>query len=286
LFFSIDALRPDGYCDVSSIILPINFSDQLVFSRIRTASEAPSTVEIEIQRHHPDFNPSKNTIRTAIDLFQRATGVAKVALGVNVEKNIPMGGGFGGGSSNAIRTLDALNYLHGHILSESDYLRIAQQIGTDCSFFIKNCPQLARGRGDMLCPLPKSFCENLASHFLLIFRFPFSISTPWAYEQFKKNPIFNPNAKAMLEQILSSQTFENIAYNAFQDLIFAHYPEMRSLFETLKSHGYHPSLTGSGSGCFIIHRNKNFLEAAKAIISKYLAKPSLLELTTFKLPNK
>jgi hypothetical protein len=51
---------------------------------------------------------------------------------------------------------------------------------------------------------------------------------------------------------------------------------MKSLFEALKTYGYNPWITGSGSGCFMLHRDKNFLEAAKPIIAKFLHKTSLL----------
>lgn len=97
----------------------------------------------------------------------------------------------------------------------------------------------------------------------------------------RKIPHFHPTKK-IIQQLLSTEILETTPYNTFQKLILAHYPELKTLFQILQNHGYHPCVTGSGSGCFIIHRAKNFLERAEHIIAEYWQTPSLVIITTFK----
>jgi 4-diphosphocytidyl-2-C-methyl-D-erythritol kinase len=285
LFFSVNALRPDGYCDISSIMLPVNFGDKLTFSKIDTPPHGKPTIAINLQPSPQGFDHQNNTVLAAIDHFQKATNMENLSLKIDIEKKIPIGGGFGGGSGNALCTLNALNALYGNALPASKFLQIAQNIGMDCPFFIQNCPQLATGRGDMLQPLPPSFCEILSSYFALLFCPEFSISTQVAYGQLKKNFSPSPGLKIPDEQLLRTQNLESITHNIFQDLILESHPPLKFLFQRLKKYGYNPCLSGSGSGCFIIHRDKHFLELAKPIIAEILCPLRLLTIATFKIFN-
>jgi 4-diphosphocytidyl-2-C-methyl-D-erythritol kinase len=280
LFFAIDGLAPDGFCAVSSILLPVDFGDSMTFTlQKNTLSE-----ELEIFQHSPLQIPEKNnTIAQAVELFREQTGIRNFSLRVDMTKKIPIGGGFGGGSSNAICTLKTLNQLHNAPLSEEHLMALAKKIGTDCPFFIKNSPQLATGRGEVLSPPSINFNKNLTNYSVLLFSPDFSISTQWAYDQFRKNPTFYPDSAAAIHRLLATSEYEKFVYNSFQSLVWEHHPEMKALFSALQNCGHTPCLTGSGSGCFIIHRDKNFLESARPIILKHLPSPRFLTITAFKV---
>ncbi|MDR2200574.1 MAG: hypothetical protein LBN94_00450 [Puniceicoccales bacterium] len=280
LFFSINGLRSDNYCDVSSIILPVRFGDRLTFAKV---NPSPNTPPVSMAFHGPfQPDPLHNTIRKAIDLFCEKTKI-NVTLKVDVHKRIPLGSGFAGGSSNGIATLRALNFLYDNALPLSGCVQIAEQIGIDGSFFIQNCPQLATERGDILSPLAQDFCKKLSSYHVLLFVPTFSISTQWAYDQWKKNPHPYRHTGPDIPQLLATHDLENIPHNDFQELIFNHHGAMKLLFEKLQKMGYHPCITGSGSGGFIIHRDKNFLERAQSIIGNHWGSIPLSQITTFKV---
>jgi 4-diphosphocytidyl-2-C-methyl-D-erythritol kinase len=281
LFFSVHGLRPDGYCEVSSIILPVNFGDKLTFSKIYSPHTSPA-IAINLRPPIRDFDVKNNTILTTVNHFRRATGLENIGLKIDVEKRIPIGGGFGGGSSNAICALNALNALYGNALPPEKYLQIARNIGVDCPFFIRNCPQLAAGRGDILRPLPRSFHKTLSAYSVLLFCPNFAISTRAAYDQLKQNLSAYPAAEITDQPLSQIKNIENIAHNIFQDLVLDDHPPLKSLFQWLQKCGYHPCLTGSGSGCFIVHRDRHFLARAEPIIAESLGPLRLLTITTFR----
>ncbi|MDR1590975.1 MAG: 4-(cytidine 5'-diphospho)-2-C-methyl-D-erythritol kinase [Puniceicoccales bacterium] len=279
LFFAINGIHSDGFCAVSSILLPVDFGDSMTFSLQKNTSPKG----LEIFQHSPLKFPQKNnTIIRAVELFCEQTGIRNFSLRVDVGKKIPIGSGFGGGSSNAICTLKALNQFYNFPLSEEYLTSLAKKIGADCSFFIKNSPQLASGRGEILSPLPIDFGQNITNYSVLLFCPDFSISTQWAYDQFRQNPTFYPDAKTAIQRLLAASEYKKFVYNSFQDLVLKHYPKMKALFSELQNRGHTPCLTGSGSGCFIIHRDKNFLESVRSIILEYLPAPQLLAMATFK----
>lgn len=269
LFFAINGIRPDGFCDVSSIVLPIDFGDNMVFSlKKNTPNQRPT---IEIFQHSPlRFSAESNTITRAVELFCKQTAIRNFSLRIDIEKKIPIGGGFGGGSSNGAFTLKALNQFYHSPLPKEHLTSLAQKIGTDCPFFINNCPQMAMGRGDILSSTPMSFCQNLTNYSLLIFCPPFSISTDGAYGKFKQKPIFTQNSPEKIKEIFTEEHLESLPFNAFQRQILDEHTKLRTLFDHLYQLGYFPCITGSGSGCFILHRECDALREAQRIIFKKL----------------
>jgi 4-diphosphocytidyl-2-C-methyl-D-erythritol kinase len=154
-------------------------------------------------------------------------------------------------------------------------------MGTDCPFFIENSPQLATGHGEFLTPVPTIFRKNLANYFALIFCPHFSISTEEAYKKFKQKPFFIQNSLAKVNEIFTEDHFESLLFNSFQGQILDEHRELRGLFNDLHHLGYFPCITGSGSGCFILHRAYGALEEAQAIIFKRLGSLSLCEIVHF-----
>jgi 4-diphosphocytidyl-2-C-methyl-D-erythritol kinase len=295
LFLAINGIRSDGFCDVSTIILPIDFGDNMVLSLQKNTSNQGPT--IEIRQHYPlKFPEESNTITRAVELFCEQTTIRNFSLRIDIEKKIPIGGGFGGGSSNGAFVLKALNQFYHSPLPKKHLTSLAQKIGTDCPFFIDNCPQIATGRGDILAPIPASFCQNLMNYFALIFCPPFFISTDNAYEKLKQKSPFKQNSsekvegikieeikveETKIEEIFAEKHFQSSPFNAFQRQILNEHTELKMLFDHLYQSDYFPCITGSGSGCFILHREYDALRNAQKIVSEKLGPIPLCKITHF-----
>jgi 4-diphosphocytidyl-2-C-methyl-D-erythritol kinase len=146
--------RPDGYHDLESLFLALNFGDTLYF-------ETPVTGRDEIIMDWnssggfavPELPPEKNIIRRALELFRSRTGAGR-AFRVLCKKRIPPGGGLGGGSSDAAAVLRALNILEGTGLSPEELGVMAGELGSDVPFFLTGGAAWVSGRGERVNPLP------------------------------------------------------------------------------------------------------------------------------------
>ena len=141
--------RPDGFHNLESIFLAVDFADTLHFELLGGGGTA------EITMKGLDFNlpVEKNIIFHSLRLFRERTGFDK-GLSIMVEKRIPAGGGLGGGSSDAAAALLALNELAGFPLSRAALLETAAALGSDVPFFIyRTSAARVTGRGERIEPL-------------------------------------------------------------------------------------------------------------------------------------
>lgn len=94
-----------------------------------------------------DCAPEDNICLKAFRLMQRRYGVDGV--GIRLDKRVPFGAGLGGGSSDGTAVLLALNELFTLGLSEAELIVCAAELGSDTAFFVRNSPQLCKGRGEV-----------------------------------------------------------------------------------------------------------------------------------------
>jgi 4-diphosphocytidyl-2-C-methyl-D-erythritol kinase len=141
-------MRADGYHELESIFLALNFGDTLAF----TLLDEPGTVDIRFPAGGL-LPPGENIVGKAAALFRAETGFNR-GLRVDVEKRIPLGGGMGGGSSDAASTLLALNRLSGAGLSAARLGEMAGKLGSDVPFFLTGGAAWVNGRGEHIQPLP------------------------------------------------------------------------------------------------------------------------------------
>jgi len=141
--------RSDGFHNLESVFLTVNFGDTLHFQPV----ESENSVEIIMQGINSPILAEKNIIFKAFSLFKRKTGFSK-GIKITVEKRIPLSGGLGGGSSNAASTLLALNRLSGAPCSRDTLLEMASTLGSDVPFFIRETPAaIVTGRGEHIQPI-------------------------------------------------------------------------------------------------------------------------------------
>ncbi|GHV94090.1 4-diphosphocytidyl-2-C-methyl-D-erythritol kinase [Spirochaetia bacterium] len=172
LHLGVKNRRPDGFHDIESIFIALGFGDTLYFETpgtdsfgipsFGTHSFGMAGIYISIEDGDTSALPSalpieKNIIFKAISLFRDRTGYTQ-GLRVRVEKRIPLGGGLGGGSSNAASTLLALNTLcaaEGKTpLDAASLAELAASLGSDVPFFLgKTGAAWVSGRGERIKPL-------------------------------------------------------------------------------------------------------------------------------------
>ena len=163
LFLHITTKRADGYHNLQTIFQLLNFSDEVTFS-LRNDGE--------IKRIYGNETISPDTdliLRSAHTLKKYSKTKAGVDIGVI--KKIPIGGGLGGGSSNAATVLIALNDLWNLKLPKSELLDIGQTLGADVPVFVNGHSAWAEGKGDILTAI------NLPRFYYLVVSINKHIST-------------------------------------------------------------------------------------------------------------
>ena len=236
--------RPDGYHDIESLLTLINLSDTLAIAPRRDN-------QIILHTPTPNVPPAQDlTIRAAHALRQAAQGSLKTSFGADIwlHKTIPMGGGLGGGSSNAATVLIVLNHLWQLHLSQEQLIQIAIPLGADVPFFIYGQTAFARGIGEQLQPI--AIPEQ---HYVLV-RPNVHIPTAQIFQHpdLPRNSLSTPNPSYAALQPLR---------NDMQNIVLQNYPPVAAAYRQLQAYGT-PRLTGSGACLFL---PTDSLEAAEYI---------------------
>jgi 4-diphosphocytidyl-2-C-methyl-D-erythritol kinase len=252
--------RSDGYHLINSIFLPISLYDTLTFHTSSTfqIQVYPSTIRIPLQ---------ENLIYKSIKLIENKYKININLVQISLAKNIPIGSGLGGGSSNAATTLVALNEIYSLNLSKAELKELANQIGADVPFFIEPKPSLVSGIGDVIEPIDFRF------DFPLVLIYPnFPISTKFAYSLIQLESEKEPtNFKDVLKQISHPKEFADVFRNDFEPPLFEIFPELAEIKSKLLELGaFYASLSGSGSTIYGIFTPSADLESVCREFSKYL----------------
>ena len=145
LFLHILSRRCDGYHNLQTVFHLLDFGDELQL-------DVTGDVRIALAEPTAGIPESQDLSVRAARLFQSETG-AKKGVRIQIHKRIPVGGGLGGGSSDAATTLIALNRLWRIDLPVSDLARLGRTLGADIPMFIHGHSAWAEGIGDVLTPL-------------------------------------------------------------------------------------------------------------------------------------
>lgn len=250
LFLSITGVRDNGYHEIVSVFVPVALYDTL------SISKQGHGLEIYCKgREVPMGNA--NLVHRAAACFFEHTGIDGGAV-IKLTKNIPLSSGLGGGSSDAAATLLGLNQLWNKPLSGEKLQEIALSIGADVPFFLLQRPALARGVGEILQPV-----EAFPLFWYVIVNPPLSVSTAWAYSNFKfsltKKEDFDINQSfKMLEH-----SIPKMLSNDLESVTFGKYPFLRSIKNSLIDLGALGSLmSGSGPSIFGLFDSERMAQEA------------------------
>lgn len=241
LGLNIIAKRHDGFHDLETVFYPVPLKDALEI--IIPEQDLSTPVEFTMSGHAVDGNADDNICFKAYHLLKKEfPHIAGIKM--HLHKAIPMGAGLGGGSADGAFTLKLLDKLFELNLSDEQLIHFALQLGSDCPFFIFNKPCFASGRGEIMNPVT----IDLSSYKIILVNPGIHVNTGWAFSQ------INPTVPGISLSSTISQPIENwqeLIKNDFEEPVFKHHPEIKSIKETLQAAGaVYSSMSGSGSTVF------------------------------------
>ncbi|HHW44177.1 MAG TPA: 4-(cytidine 5'-diphospho)-2-C-methyl-D-erythritol kinase [Desulfotomaculum sp.] len=189
LTLDITGLLPDGYHELETVMQSIALADRLVFAPL------PGGIELETGASGVPAGP-ENLVWRAAELLRKQTGCRR-GVRIHLFKNIPVAAGLGGGSADAAATLLALNRLWSLDLSREELARLALQLGADVPFCLAGGTALARGKGELLTPLPP-----LPPWGVVLVTPDVAVSTARIYKEYDRLlPVGRPDTQAMLRAV-------------------------------------------------------------------------------------
>lgn len=267
----------NGFHQIRSVVLKLNeLSDKitLIFDKKIKGIEITSN-----SKHIPlDEKNIVHKIASAFFLKSRK----KTGIKIHIQKNIPIGAGLGGGSSDGALILMALNKYFDYPFSQKELVKLAASIGKDIPIFLqKSNLVLMEGTGEKIKSLKHSPLKNILLVNPLI-----HISTPWAYGEFDKKTItrrqIKPEnfSKKLLKNIHDKNKNEALQYlhNDFENITFKKFPRVKILKKTMIESGARGALmSGSGSTVFGIFNSKSEVLSARKKLAKKFPKFIMIE---------
>ena len=245
--------REDGYHNIQTIFYPLLLADVLSFEK------NDKTI---LETNSDELKQTKgNLIIKAKDILENYAR-EKMNVRINLKKNIPLGAGLGGGSSNAAVTLKSLNTLYNLNFNYEILSKLALIIGSDVPFFLDPVASFATSRGEQIKNIPLSL-----SNPILLVNPGINISTKWAFDQVKVSRDTNAFERLSNLEVVKIEDIKQSATNDFEDIVFNTYPEIRIIKEELYTYGAtFVLMTGTGSTLYGIFSN---LQKAKLAQDHY-----------------
>jgi 4-diphosphocytidyl-2-C-methyl-D-erythritol kinase len=243
LFLHIVGQRADGYHLLQTVFRLLDYYDTIYLKptdskQIKRANDVPGVPE------------DNDLCIRAARLLQQHTSCTR-GVEIQVEKNIPMGGGLGGGSSDAATVLLALNRLWGLNLSRKELLDLGLKLGADVPFFIYGTNAWAEGVGEQLqaIDLRESYYVVLTPHVHV------STAQIFANKQLTKDS--NPQIMSTFSRVAQTSTGNSAGSNinpeftnSLEKVVCSLYPEVANCLTWLKQYG-DARMSGSGASVFL-----------------------------------
>lgn len=240
LFLHITGVRPDGYHELQTVFQFLDFSDELQF-QLREDGQICRVNDI------PGVPEAEDLVVRAATLLKRETG-CELGVDIRVQKNLPMGGGLGGGSSDAATTLVALNQLWGLSLDEDSLAALGLQLGADVPVFVRGQAAWAEGVGEHLQPV------TLVEPWFVVLVPKVNVSTA---DLFNDPQLTRDATPIKIRGFLEGHGVDALS-NVFEPVVRERYREIDEAITWLS--GFSPArLTGTGACVFAA-----FNEASKA----------------------
>lgn len=228
LFLNITKKRSDGYHEIQSIFQLIDLHDEISIN-IRKDSQ------INLNSNKKKIIKD-NLIFTAIKKFLEYTKLKRIGMDIFLKKNIPIGSGLGGGSSNAAIILLAMNKIYNSKLRVSQLRTIANSIGSDVTFFLYGTNAWVEGIGDIVTPI------YLNPAWFILIHGKHKVSTSKIFSQYRKN---DSSKNLSYDDYLNNHTT-----NDLEDVVFELYPSIYQSYKRLSKYGK-ARMTGSGGTVFL-----------------------------------
>lgn len=234
-FLHVIGQRTDGYHLLQTVFQLISLEDVITLT---------TSTNLEITRSNGPSNipPETDLVVRAAKLLQTATQT-NLGCTIHLEKNIPMGAGLGGGSSDAASVLWGLNELWGTQLTRADLMKLGLQLGADVPFFLFGQNAFAEGIGEVLTPI------NLPTTELLLIYPGVNIPT---IDVFKSPNLTRNHPPVTMSDFIGSAYIDQFGSNDCEGVVIQKYKEVAEAISWLRQWApqSNPRMSGSGSSVF------------------------------------
>jgi len=244
--------RSDGYHELETIFYPLPLTDILEIIPFKKTPHAPSTRLTKSGISIAGANNNNLCVKAYRLLKKDFPHLSPVQM--HLHKTVPAGAGLGGGSADSAFTLKLLNEKFGLMLSIEQLLSYAEQLGSDCPFFIINKPCYATGRGELL----ERIDLDLSGFKILVVNPGIHMDTGRAFLNVKPSPRGKPLKEIINDPI---ERWKDSLYNDFEKLVFKDFPQIVDIKDQLYVAGaLYASMSGSGSTIYGIFPKQVKLE--------------------------
>jgi len=240
--------RPDGMHNLHTLFLPLNnLYDELTFDKSNETSFISNIDSL--------IYDNNNLIFKAHKLLENESGL-NLPVRIKLEKNIPIGGGLGGGSSNAATTLIALNKLFELNVSPERLKELALSLGADVPFFLFGKPAIGTSLGEVLQPFP--FPDEFT---IAIVNPNIHVSTAEAFAKIIPNNKLLPFENIFYNDKIDFDFCGKEIVNDFEVSVFAEHSEIENIKSEFYSAGAEFALmSGTGSTVYGFFSDKQKAE--------------------------
>ena len=239
--------RADGFHELRTVFQTISLADTIV---IDYDSARRTVLELDDPLSIPD-NLILRAARAALDAMK-----VHARVRFRLQKRIPMGGGLGGGSSNAAAVLLALPVLAGRSIPFDRLLGLATELGSDVPFFLTGGTAAAIGRGTEFYGLP-----DVAPEPMLVVAPGIHVATGPAYAALGQS-LTSPDLSRKINDfrlfvrtlgdLCSARAASTLSANDFESVVFSQQPLLKKMWGRLRKHAAGARMTGSGSALFAV----------------------------------
>jgi len=257
LYLDILGRRSDGYHEIESIVQSVRLYDKIIL-RLKGR-------EIKIRCTHPEVPlDEQNTCYRAAEILLTVLGMRQ-GLEIEIQKNIPIGSGLGGGSADAAATLIGMRKLFQIDIPFSDLSKLALQSGSDVPFCLLGGTALVRGKGEKIIPLPL-----LKNGWFILVDPGISISTSWVYSRLQGKLTKKRLNIKLIKELIKKEGMRGVSkfplYNKLEEVVIERFPTLRDIKAKLIEAGATGALmTGSGSTIFAVAEDE---ERVKSILGR------------------
>ena len=245
LFLHITGRRADGYHNLQTAFRLIDLADTLRFT-------ARDDGNVTLRRPLPGVPPGRDLCLRAAELLKHATG-HRGGVDIELHKCIPVGGGLGGGSSDAATTLVVLNHLWQLGVKRAELQQLALELGADVPLFVFGENAFAEGVGEQLTPLA------LPPAWYLVLVPPVEVPTAAAFAALELTREAKPIKITAFFDGLKQRTLRN----DLEPVVSKRYPEVARHLAWLKQHG-EARMSGSGACVYAEFSTESAAHVARA----------------------
>lgn len=251
LRLKVVGINDDNYHLLQMVNTKVNFYDVLKFKK---------TNNKVINVYMKEVKQEENLVyRVASYMFNEYN--LKGGLDIKIKKNIMIGAGLAGGSTNAATTINAIDKLYNLNLSIEEKRKIASKFGTDIIYCLENYPALVEGIGEKIIPFKLKMKQNI-----LIINPNIKIATKDIYNQY--DALYKYSAP-LDKDILEELDLKSLLENDLEQIVFSKYPQILNLKKQLLEYSSNVLMSGSGSTIYVIDELKTLKKIYKEIKKIY-----------------